>query len=56
MSVIDIVLRHRNKEKTLVFSCGMDGRKILKWNLNKWDGWSRIGLIWLRLGRRYRLL
>jgi hypothetical protein len=28
----------------------VDGRIILKWIFNKWDGEVRTGLIWLRIG------
>ena len=29
---------------------GINGRIILKWNLKKWYGEARTGLIWLRIG------
>jgi len=31
-----------------------DGRIILRWIFNKWDGEAWTGLIWLRIGERWR--
>jgi hypothetical protein len=35
---------------------GLDGRRVLKWIFGKWDGGTRTGLIWLRIGRGGLLL
>jgi hypothetical protein len=44
------------KERDFFQDLGAGGRVITNWVLNKWDGKTLSGFIWLRIGKGYGLL
>jgi len=44
------VLEGRTKGRGSLEDLGVDGRIILKWIFQQWDGQAWTGFIWLRIG------